>query len=147
MASKLATSVHRCRLIIASRLLCSRDETGEQELDTFAIELNKSPSRSFWSSHCVVWDFIYNKIIYIIIYYMYRMSWCGAMTEWCAGPWVLDSRFDQILPFRPVFRIRIHFGRLDPDPDLGGPKWTTKVKKIQVLNCKMFSFEGWRFLL
>jgi hypothetical protein len=28
-------------------------------------------------------------------------------------------------------RIRIHFGRLDPDP--GGPKLPTKVKKIQVL--------------
>ncbi len=39
-------------------------------------------------------------------------------------------------------RIRIHFGQLDPDPDPGGPKLPTKVKKIQVLKCQMFSFEG-----
>ncbi len=56
---------------------------------------------------------------------MCRMSWCGAMTEWCAGPWVLDSRWsDSSLPVHCCGsgseRIRIHFGRLDLDPD---PHW------------------------
>jgi hypothetical protein len=31
--------------------------------------------------------------------------------------------------------IRIRMGNTDPDPDPGGPKWTTKVKKIKVLKC------------
>jgi hypothetical protein len=30
--------------------------------------------------------------------------------------------------------IRIHFGRMDPDPDPGGQKLPSKVKKFQVLN-------------
>jgi hypothetical protein len=40
--------------------------------------------------------------------------------------------------------MRIHFGQLDPDsdPDPGGLKLPTKVKKIQVLKCQMFSLEG-----
>jgi hypothetical protein len=40
-------------------------------------------------------------------------------------------------------RIRIRIGNTDPDP--GGPKLRIKVKKIQVLKCQMFSFEGWDF--
>ncbi len=34
-------------------------------------------------------------------------------------------------------RIRFHFGRLDPDPDSGGPKLPTEVKKIHVLKCQL----------
>jgi hypothetical protein len=42
-------------------------------------------------------------------------------------------------------RIRIGFGRLDPDPDQGRQKTTKKekVKKCIVLKVLMFSFEGW----
>jgi hypothetical protein len=39
-----------------------------------------------------------------------------------------------------LIRIRIRVGNTDSDP--GGSKLPTKVKKIQVLKCQMFSFEG-----
>jgi hypothetical protein len=39
-------------------------------------------------------------------------------------------------------RIRIHFGRLYPDPDPGGQEWPTNVKKIQVLKYWIFSFKN-----
>ncbi len=38
---------------------------------------------------------------------------------------------------------------VDPYPDPGGQKWPTKTKKVRKLNvlkCLMFSFEGWRLL-
>jgi hypothetical protein len=41
--------------------------------------------------------------------------------------------------------IRIRITNTEPDP--GGLKLFTKVKKIQDLMCQMFSFEGWRLLL
>ncbi len=44
-------------------------------------------------------------------------------------------------------RIWIRIGNTDPDQDPGGSKLSIKVKKIQVLRCQMFSFEGWRLLL
>jgi hypothetical protein len=49
---------------------------------------------------------------------------------------------------KKVFRIRIHidFCRLDPYPDPGGQKKTTKkieeVKKFHVVKSWMFSFQG-----
>jgi hypothetical protein len=45
-------------------------------------------------------------------------------------------------------RIRIDFGRLDPDP--GGRKIPTKTEKLvkfHALKCWMFSFMGWRLFL
>jgi hypothetical protein len=39
----------------------------------------------------------------------------------------------------------VDFGLLDPDPDPGGQKSSTKAEKVQkfnVLKCGMFSFEG-----
>jgi hypothetical protein len=47
-------------------------------------------------------------------------------------------------------RIRIDFGRLEPDLDPGGQKLPTKKRKSDEsywFECKMFSFEGWRLLL
>jgi hypothetical protein len=44
-------------------------------------------------------------------------------------------------------RIRIDFGRLEPDPDPGGQKLPTKIEKNYVLKCWMFSLEGRRLLL
>jgi hypothetical protein len=51
-------------------------------------------------------------------------------------------------------RIRIHFGRLDPDPDPGGHKLHTKVKKCQVFEVLDVLFWGmktspvaWTFFL
>jgi hypothetical protein len=54
---------------------------------------------------------------------------------------------------KPVFRIRIRidFGRLDPDPytreGKNGPKILKKVTKYHVLKCWMFSFEISRLLM
>ncbi len=65
------------------------------KLDTFANKLINL-LHDFFGAHNVWFGILFIVKLFIFYYYllyMYRMSWCGAMTEWCAGPWVLDSRW------------------------------------------------------
>ncbi len=84
-----------------------------------------------------------------------RMLWKGTdrltrglklfLTRQLLNKKIYGRGFLQIHPNKkPVLwiRISIHFGRLDPDP--GGPKWPTKVKKLKFwcVRCSLFRDEN-----